>query len=544
MRHILTACILSALPVTAFAADFTAPLNATAATVYPEGAKVSYRASVALPTGSHRVLLPYQSGGYGFSAPQIQVSGGVSIGAVNYLTNVTYDQDALLNAEQRSAKDSVEKAEKAIRAKNAQLRELQLQLAALDTQKGFLNSISGAEIEDADPAQLRALSQMVLAESETAIKRRLDLEDQAHAMGKELQKLNDALTQANRAFSRLSPPTGTGDMMAVSVEVSTPLTANFVIKSTIREASWSADYDFRLTYGDNASLNVARKVIVTQNTGQAWADIDLVLSTASPFTQAEPSNAGQNMARIDKPMPVGKLVRSQSMAYGAPVTAEAAGMADTRIVAQSTFNGLSLRYIYPRKVTLETNEQAQLTLDKFDLPVQTSLLAIPRRDQTAFVMAAITNNTKEPLLPGSATFYRDGDFIGQSYIQMIPAGGKHDQAFGSMEGIRLTYTALRRETGDTGIITSANTREDIVEFAVENLTDKPQDVRAMFALPYSEQENLIISTRINPNPSQTDVDDIRGVAAWDIQIAAGETQKVRLTTTLDWPKGFDLSWHP
>jgi len=90
MRHILTTSILCLLPITAFADDFIAPLNATAATVYPEGANVSYHASVELPAGSHRVLLPYQSGGYGVNAPQIKVSDGVRIGAINYLTNVTY----------------------------------------------------------------------------------------------------------------------------------------------------------------------------------------------------------------------------------------------------------------------------------------------------------------------------------------------------------------------------------------------------------------------------------------------------------------------
>jgi len=550
MRHILTASLLCLLPATAMADDFTAPLSATQATVYPQGANVTYHAVLDLTAGSHRILLPYQAAGYGESAPQIKASNGVRIGAINYLTDVTYDQDALLNNEQRAAKQALEAAGDAVQAGEVEMRQLQLKLAALETQQGFLGSISGAEMGAVDVDRMRALSEMVLAESEAAIAKRLTLEAGLRDLAEAQQDLIDAFARAKRNFSRLSPPSGTGDMMAISVDVAAAVSADFEIKRTIHDALWSIDYDFRLTYGDAPTLNVERKVIVSQNTGQAWSNIDLILSTASPFSQAAPSDAGQNRAWMEKPMPVGKLSRTQSL--GVPmledevVIIEEVAAADGGgfLAATTALKGLSLRYIYPRKVTLETGEQAQLTLDSFDLPVETSLLAIPRRDETAFVMAAITNDTGEPLLPGAATFYRDGVFIGRGGIEMIPAGGQHDLAFGSMEGIRLTYTSLRRETGDSGIITTTNTREDTVEFSVENLTGKQQDVRALFALPYSEQEDLVLSTRIRPNPSETDVDDIRGVAAWDMQIGAGEVQKVRVTTTLDWPKGFDLYWYP
>ncbi len=81
-----------------------------------------------------------------------------------------------------------------------------------------------------------------------------------------------------------------------------------------------------------------------------------------------------------------------------------------------------------------------------------------------------------------------------------------------------------------------------MEFSIENLTDKPQEVRALYALPYSQQEDLVVSTRIRPNPSETDVDDVRGLAAWDMAIEPGETRTVRLTTSLSWPKDFILNW--
>ncbi|HGG64916.1 MAG TPA: mucoidy inhibitor MuiA family protein, partial [Rhodobacteraceae bacterium] len=251
----------------------------------------------------------------------------------------------------------------------------------------------------------------------------------------------------------------------------------------------------------------------------------------------------RNLATIYENAPVAKLSSTARMASGADMAmAEPVMVEEAVIMASAQFDGLSLRYVYPRKVTLENNETVQLVLDSFNLPVETNLLAIPRRDETAFVMAAITNDTGEPLLPGMASYYRDGAFIGRNDIALIPAGAETDLPFGAMDGVRLTYTALRQETGDSGIITTSNTREDVVEFSIENLTDRPQEVRALYALPYSQQEDLVVSTRIRPNPTETDVDDVRGLAAWDMTIEPGETRTVRLTTSLSWPKDFILNW--
>ncbi len=543
MRNLLLGLSATLVTLPAWADDFTTPLNVTAATIYSEGASVTYRAAVDLPAGSHRVLLPYDLSGYNFTPPQLKVSDGVSIGAINYLADVTYDQDALLSPAQAKAKAAVEAAEDAITKKQAETRTVNLQLAALDTQMGFLKSVSGGELTNADPAQVRALAQMVRDEAEAAIARRLELEQQSRDLNKELRDLNDDLVEAERLFARLSPPAGQGGMMAVSVEVAEAMTASFEVARIVDSARWSVDYDFRLTYGDDPSLTVERKVVVEQVTGQAWSNIDLVLSTANPFSQSAPSDAGRNLATIYEDAPVSSFTSGGSMVAEADMALSKAVIVEQpSIMASAQFDGLSLRYVYPRKVTLDSNETAQLVLDSFDLPVDTSLLAIPRRDETAFVMAAITNNTSEPLLPGMASYYRDGAFIGRSNFELIPAGAETDLPFGAMEGVRLTYTSLRQETGDSGIITTSNTREDVVEFSIENLTGKPQEVRALYALPYSQQEDLEVSTRIRPNPSEIDVDDVRGVAAWDMTVEPGETQTVRLTTSLSWPKEFILNW--
>ena len=98
--------------------------------------------------------------------------------------------------------------------------------------------------------------------------------------------------------------------------------------------------------------------------------------------------------------------------------------------------------------------------------------------------------------------------------------------------------------GDTGIISRSNTREQKMIFTVENLTGEPQALRAFFPLPYSEQEDLRVRVTASPEPDETDIERARGVSAWDMSVAPGETAEVTITVALDWPEGMDLYWYP
>jgi hypothetical protein len=79
---------------------------------------------------------------------------------------------------------------------------------------------------------------------------------------------------------------------------------------------------------------------------------------------------------------------------------------------------------------------------------------------------------------------------------------------------------------------------------VENLTAESQELRAFFPLTFSEQEDLGVRVSAQPAPDETDIDRARGVSAWDIALAAGETAEVSITVQLDWPEGMELYWYP
>ena len=72
---------------------------------------------------------------------------------------------------------------------------------------------------------------------------------------------------------------------------------------------------------------------------------------------------------------------------------------------------------------------------------------------------------------------------------------------------------------------------------MENLTGEAWPLRVLDQVPYSEQEDLVITWNARPRPTETDVDDQKGILAWDSEIAAGASQTIILNYSLEWPDG-------
>ena len=159
-------------------------------------------------------------------------------------------------------------------------------------------------------------------------------------------------------------------------------------------------------------------------------------------------------------------------------------------------------------------------------------------DQTAYLMARLTNDTGEILLPTSeARFYLDGRYVGQRWLNLIPDGAKANMSFGPIEGLRLTRLVRDRNEGDRGILTKSNEQTETVEISVENLTGETWPLRLIDRVPVSEQEDLEITWSADPMPTERDVDDARGVMAWTFDLPSQETQTITVNTRMTWPEG-------
>ena len=534
----LALILATTAPAALLADTLTQNSRVARVTLYPWGASVVRVVTLTATPGVHELIVPDLP--YFTDAGSLRVAGqGVTIGAVNLQTDRLPVTETAPDPAIAAAKAEVERLEGVVRDHSAAIAAIRLRVDAANRQVAFLGKLG--QVEGATPEDLRALSRMVGEEVLAASEAAFAAEAEAKAAERAAEADIKALDKARQALNALlNPDVEDFAALVAAVEVGADGKGTVEITTFTSDASWQPVYDLRLTRVGAAkpALALERGVLVSQYSGEDWRGVDLTLSTARPSDQSEPSYLDAWLRRIAPPMPAMPLaaaprLESKSMfddyavAEAAPVVVETAAM---------EMMGATVTYRYGAPVDIRDGvESLRLKLDAITLAPEIVAEAVPVYDETAFLIANAVNESGQVLLPGEATLYLDGAMVGLARLPMTAAGADLRMGFGPIDGLVLTRTVPERTEGDRGVISKSNQQNEVAVLTIENLTDEAWPLRVLDRVPYSEQEDLVITYKATPAASETDVDGKRGVLAWTSTLAPGKTQTIRLETTLSWP---------
>ncbi|UWP91712.1 mucoidy inhibitor MuiA family protein [Aliiroseovarius crassostreae] len=548
MRRALLLSALTTLPLPLWADDFYGSAPVVSAILYPEGVTQTHRITVDLPAGQHRLFLPAAPFENTEGAPTVTLVGGdAHLGPVTILFDVPTMDPGLLTPAQAKAKTAVETAENALVSAQDNVSGIADSIASLKNELTFLESISAPD-DTTSVEELKAIAALVGSQTQD-VRSRMATQQVALREAKDRQaELEKALTAARKAYDRLSPPDDTGRLAMLPVELATPQLVEIETTSVEYGGGWAPNYDLKLAEPAQDNLTITRFVWLDAPQDAVWDQIDVTLSTQRPSMQMAPSEPRDKRAHIRQPRPEPmastRSLKSADMAMEAPIIEpELVVMDEARAFSIDT-GGVAVTYHYPGKVSASGGDVPILELGSLTLPVTPEIYAVPRRDDTAFLVAQLINDTKEPLLGGMARIYRGDSLVGHTQMPFLAAGDDATLPFGPIEGIRLAHVVADNETGDRGIITTTNTREQDTLFRVTNLTGKTHEVKTFYPLTYSEQEDLEVRVSATPRPDESNHDDKRGLSVWNLSLAPGEEAEVTINTRLSWPDGWMLNWRP
>ncbi|MFK7751939.1 MAG: mucoidy inhibitor MuiA family protein [Sedimentitalea sp.] len=534
MRFFIFALSVFATPV--LADSFTLSSPVTAVTVYPEGGKITRTVPFTVPAGAHSLVLPDLPTSVPLQDVRVSVEGA-QMGAMTMRDNYVPPRDAQDPQVLLDAQAEVLALEQQIEATENRASAARLAQRAADAQLQFLSQIGGSDgLVLGDVNAVRELSDLVRDQAFVAHRTALEANIQAREIERTIEDQQDALADARQRVESLELEDTERAYLSVAINAPEDATGVLTVSYFTFDAYWQPVYDMYLTRGATPSIDIERGAFVRQDTGETWTDVALELSTVEPSNKSAPSELFPTRRRIADPAPVRQ--RTQDGNFGSL----AAPVMESPVIVEAAvtdLSGYSVVYVYPSPVTIATDADAvRLKLDTLTTGAEIEARAVPRRDDTAFLMAKITNDTNEEILPtGFVSLYVDDTYVGDTETAGIPSGAQEDLPFGPIDGLRLRRTVLAQSEGDRGILTVSNERTHTARIEIENLTNDTWPVRLFDQVPYTEQEDLEITWSATPAPTDENVDNKRGILGWNLLLPPSAREVIELTHTMTWPDG-------
>jgi uncharacterized protein (TIGR02231 family) len=549
MRLLIALALVAALASAAQAADVKATSRIDAVTVYPSGAEIVRLAKVSLERGDHVVMLtdlPARA-----IASSIRVEGKASLkldiaSVDSRRVFIPHTDDALAASERKRVEDEIERLRDEKNALEAVVQAAEMQktlignLAQLPTHPAPVNA-SGAGQPDWG-ALIGVIGQQFA-----------EAQKQVLATQVRIREVDRTIKDREGRLASLAPAQEERTELKIFLNASAPLEAELAVRYQVAGASWSPFYDARLSTGTKAEpprLQLVRRASVQQRTGEAWEEVALSLSTARPGAGTgapelspvlidyepeapPPRPVGQPAPRATtRDFAAGRAEDEQAARSGAVAAPQKAEEQRAAVEAQA-FQAV---YAISGRVSVPaTGEAKRVQIDDVSLDPTLMLRTVPKRDQKAYLYVKMTPARTTPILPGQVALFRDATFVGNGRLPLLAPGEETELGFGVDDAVRVRHAVLEEKRSESGIITSSMTDSRNYKITVKNLHQRAVPVTVIDQIPVSQNADIKVELVAKTAPSKRDLEDKRGILAWELKLDADEEKAVEFGYRVSWP---------
>ncbi len=528
---VLSAAI-SVIMVAPANAQTTVKLNLEKATVFLTGAQLESSARLSLVKGENEIRFTNVAGDV--NKESIIISAGKEVVVESVTTQNNHLANDNISPKVKQIKDSVERI-------NAQKLQVTNKIAVLAEQIYVMQSnreVKGNNISLSTP-ELQKLLDFVGVKYEHYLNEKSKNEELLKKLDERIANLNRQL--AEEQMKEYQP----GGLLIVKFYVKDAINSTVNVTYNVAQAGWTPSYDV-LADDTKGPVKFVYKALLFQNTGVKWNNVRLSLSTGNPQ---------QGMQA--------PVLEPWYLAFYNPILANAAPMATYKWQADtvevedvdgtalkkiikheepSTMNayvavnntGVNTTFDIDLPYTIPSDGQNHLVaIKKYDVPASYEYIAVPKRDDDAFLQANITNWEDFNMLPGQTNIFFEGTYLGQGAIDMSNIKDTLSLSLGrdkkiivkreqdkKLRSVKTIGTNVREKFAYT--ITVRNTRKEAVTIVVQDQQ------------PVSNDKDIVLEDQ---ETNGAEYNETTGLMKWRITLKPNETKSIPFSYTLKYPRG-------
>lgn len=502
-------------------------------TIYPGSAKVLRQASVDLPAGNSSILitgLPLN-----MHESSLRVSGKGDEPAI--LSSVSLHQD--IHA------DVVLEQEKQLRQEIEQQQQLQQQIDNSKQQHlqqiSFINAMGTGGTGDKPSSYLQLPPEQwqqawtMMQESTAHARQQISLgEVQSRQTSKRIDQLKAQLKQiaSNQRRSR-----------SALIEVRTARDTHFEIDLSyqVNGARWAPVYDAYLDT-ETGQLQIRSLAQISQRTGEDWNDVRVSLSTLRPTASTRlPPLDTWTIDFYTPPEPIVAYrqgTKRRAMQLAPSPMAEMA-MEDEQVELLAT--DYSAEYQLPTSISLDSgSDKRRFALSSQEYNARIELASVPRLDPRAMLTGRITYQSEAPLIAGNISLYRDGSFVGNSYLEETQSGEEIRLSFGEDDRVKIKFHPDPDRKKQSGLLFG---KRKVVErnylVSIHNNHQDKKTITLYETLPVAADEQIKVETK-GEKPNNLNVEEKKGVVSWHRSLPPGKEVQLRYGYDVTYPDDKEL----
>lgn len=574
VQAIVLAVAITALAASVASAEVpTTTGTISKVTVYRGQALVTRTVSVDLPPGASELIVKNLPAMIVPESIYAQTSDDTKVLSVRYREKAV-SEDTREEVKQLDAQ--IEDVQHQLKYAESEHKHLDLQWQMFEKLKDFTIAAENSDLNRGlltfEP--VKSLVELIEKKGLEYHKQRMELEDKIAGLKKEQELLDRKRNGLVAGQSR------TEREAVLFVRAAAGKKITIELSYLVGGANWQQQYNLRAN-PEKSSVLIEYNAVVNQTSGEDWDGMALSLSTAEPTMVAaapvlEPMFVAlSNPAQTQQAGPPAFIGAAQARQYqesrkanvmkGIAANTELNALAidnqafvfkagqkelqefQQQIAEISRTEGISVTYDLPGRLTLPSRSDQQLvTIASIRSQADFTLIATPLLTDFVYLQADLLNDSENVLLPGQASMFRDGEFVGGSQLPQVTIGERFTAGFGID-----TQVQVVRELEDKKTRIQGGNRIDTYDYriALSNYKNKPVELQLLDRLPYTDDSSIKIELEKTEPELSTDSEYLRtarkkGILRWDLKLAPNTIDQnvtvVKYSFTMEYDRNMEI----
>lgn len=338
------------------------------------------------------------------------------------------------------------------------------------------------------------------------------------------------------------------NQVVVTVFSTVQTSGKLEISYIVNDAGWSSSYDIRAESNDKP-LKLVQKANIYQNSGEDWKDVNITLSTITPtMNNVKPYlpilYLSYNVYRKTLTDDLSKNNLNQRSTISEALAGASSMDQEYNVPALTSANYMqtvqtmtNVEYSIPLVYSIPSDgEYHIIAIQNINLKTDYIYYLTPKIDKQAFLIAKITDFEQYELLPGTASIFFNGSFVGSTSLNTSELSDTIELALGRDRNIIVERKKQKEDTKNV-VIGTSQVKTFSYEINLKNSKASSVNVILTDQIPVSNDKDIVVKPLITKG---AELDESTGLLTWKMKLSSNESKTLKLSYSIESDKNKPL----